>query len=196
MSVLRKPKTFVLAGLAVAVMLPFGCGGGGDGEEPTPTVQVIVVTPTGPATPRPRRTQTPTPTVTQTPLQVCAPNPDPAPPAQLQVEEPKPNAEVQIPVHVRGWGSRIGENNRGIIVAVVDARQNVLQVNNLPPQPREYRVAPPGLEVTEFTRPFAADIVLNNLQEPTEYCLWIYQETTEEGKARGVVQVPVKILPR
>lgn len=199
MSLSRRAKAATLLALAVAAILPLGCGGGGGGEDTdsTPTgIQVVVVTASGPATPRPRRSPTPTPVATPTPLQVCAPNPDPAPANQLVVQEPRPNQEVQIPVHIRGWGTNIGENNKGITVSLVDQRQNVVQVNNLPPLPREYRVAPPGLEVNDFTRPFAADLVLNDLSGPTQYCLWVYQDTNEEGKARGVVQVPVVILPR
>jgi hypothetical protein len=99
-------------------------------------------------------------------------------------------------VHVRGWGSNIGQDDRGLSVSVVDQKQTVLQVNSLPPLPREYRVAPGGLQVTDFTRPFAADIVINNVTAPTPYCLWVYLGTTEAGRATGVVQVPVIVMPR
>jgi hypothetical protein len=180
--------------VGVAAALASACGGDSGGEESTP--QVIVVTPTGSATPRVRRTPTPTPAPPPTPVQSCAANPDPASPKLLQVQEPLPNTQVKVPVHVRGWGSQIGQNDRGVAVSVVDVKQSVVQVNNLPPLPREFRVAPPGMEVTEFTRPFAADIVLNNVTAPTPYCLWVYLETTQEGRARGVVQIPVVIAPQ
>jgi hypothetical protein len=126
---------------------------------------------------------------------VCAPNPDPASPKVLQVQEPQANQELRLPVHVRGWGSVIGENNRGVALSIVDQKQSVVQVNNLPPLPREFRAAPPGLEVTDHTRPFAADIVINNLKEPTPYCLWVYLGTNQAGRAQQVVQIPVVIHP-
>jgi hypothetical protein len=189
----------LLVALVCAALLTSACGGGDDGGEEingTPGVSGAVITATGPPTQRPRRTQSPTPAPTATPLEVCAPNPNPADPKVLQVEQPLPNTEVRIPVHVRGWGSTIGENNRGVFLGIVDAKQNVIQVNTLPPLAREFRVSPPGLEITDNTRPFAADIVLNNVTEPTPYCLWIYLSVNEEGRAQQVVQVPIVILPR
>jgi len=128
-------------------------------------------------------------------LAVCGANPDPASPKLLQVEEPKPEARVKLPIHVRGWGSTIGKDERGVALAVVDAKQTVLQVLDLPPQPRTYRVVPAGIEITEYTRPFAADVVIPDITEPTPICLWIYQETTAEGVPKGVLQVPIVVLP-
>ena len=122
-------------------------------------------------------------------------NPDPAPPQMLQVQEPQPGQQVKIPFHVRGWGSNIGANNRGLSLGIVDAQQKVVQVLNLPPQPNTYRLPPSGLERNENTRPFAADIVINGVTAPTPYCLWIYLETTPEGRPQKVVQMPVIVMP-
>jgi hypothetical protein len=196
MCVIRRWQSAAAVSLAVLVVVIAACGGGSGESGDDSGVQVIVVSPSGSPTPRVRKTPTPSPTPEPTPVQVCAPNPDPAPAKLLQVEEPKPNEQVKIPVHVRGWGSTIGQNDRGVALSVVDLKQSVIQVNNLPPLPREYRVAPPGIEVTDFTRPFAADVVLSNVKEPTPYCLWVYLETTQEGRARGVVQVPIIVLPQ
>lgn len=196
---------FMSSRLAIAVavlglgLLAIACGGGDDeasGNNETPDVSGAVVVNTTTPTPRPRRTPTPSPSPSPTPLVVCAPNPDPADPKVLQVQEPLPNSSVQLPVHVRGWGSNILANNAGVYLGVVNQKQDVVQVNRLPPLSRDYRVAPPGLEVTENTRPFASDIVLSNVTEPTPYCLWIYLSTNENGRAQQVVQVPVVILPR
>lgn len=186
-----------LAGVIVgATLMVAACGGDDSEPEVSNPVDVVVVTSSGSPTPRVRRTPTPSPAPTETPVQACSSNPDPAPLSALQVEEPKPNAQVKVPVHVRGWGANIGEDERGLSVSVVDQKQNVLQVNNLPPLSREYRVPPAGMQVTDFTRPFAADIVLENVSAPTPFCLWIYLGTTESGRATGVVQVPVIVLPR
>jgi hypothetical protein len=78
----------------------------------------------------------------------------------------------------------------------VDEKQSTIQVNDLPSQPRDYRVAPAGMDVTPDTFPFAADIVLNDVSAPTPYCLWAYLGVDEEGHAKQVVQVPVVFLPR
>jgi hypothetical protein len=192
---IRLWQIVALTAVGAAALLATACGNGNDEVTPTPDVQVIVNSPTGSVTPRPRRTPTPSASPSPTPLEVCAPNPDPAQPAVLQVEQPLPEAQASIPVHVRGWGSNIGENNLGVTLSIVDQRQNVVQVNKLPPLPREYRVPPRGLTVTEFTRPFAADVVLPNVTAPTPYCLWVYLATTEQGRAQQVVQVPIVVLP-
>ena len=183
-------------GAIMATLVLAACGDGGSGDQSTPEgIEVVVQTPTGVTTPRPRRTPVVTPSPTPTPLKVCGNNPDPASPKLLQVLEPVPEQSVKVPFEVRGWGSNIGFNDVGVALAVVDEKQNVLQVLDLPPQPRDYRVAPRGLDVTEYTRPFGADIVVPPVKEPTPFCLWAYQETSESGSPRGVVQVPIVVLP-
>ena len=102
---------------------------------------------------------------------------------------------MTIPVHVRGWSNNIGEEGKVVFVAVVDQEQNVLQMNQVPPQPRDFRLPPAGLGVTDFTRPFAIDILLEDVTEATPYCIWVYQEVDGAGKARGVVQIPIIIEP-
>lgn len=189
----------VAAGLALlSITLLAGCGGDESlsaNEEETPDVVVSFPSPSGDVTPRPRRTPIPSESPTPTPLKVCAPNPDPAQANILQVLEPRPEQQVKIPFYVRGWGSNIGFQDQGVAVAVVNAKQETVQVLDLPPQPRTFRVAPAGMEITEFTRPFGADIVIQNIREPTPFCLWVYQQTDERGTPKGVVQVPVVVVP-
>jgi len=195
MMLVRIHTTIVLGLLLGACLLAAACGGSSEGSTSTPGVSLSAVTPSGDTTPRARKTATPSPTATATPLQVCAPNPDPAPATVLQLLEPAAGAQIQVPVHVRGWVSNL-DPGKTISLAVVDEKQNVVQVNNLPPEPRDYRVAPPGLAVTDNTYPFAADIVLNNVTAPTPYCLWAYLSVDDQGHAKQVVQLPVMFLPR
>lgn len=185
--------TVLLLGAALVV----ACGGGdntGD-DKSTPDVVVSFPTTSGQVTPRPRKTPIPTSSPTPTPLKVCAPNPDPAQAKVLQVTEPRAEQQVKVPFHVEGWGTNIGFEDQGVAVALVNAKQEVLQVLDVPPQPRTFRIAPAGMEITEFTRPFGADIVVSNITEPTAICIWVYQETTAEGTPKGVVQVPVVVVP-
>ena len=179
----------LLLGLAVA------CNSGGANQPKETGLSVVVVTSTAEATAKPTRTPEPSPTPSPAAIEVCGANPDPASPKVLQVEAPKPNEQVQMPVRVRGWGANIGFQNQGVALAVVDAKQTVLQVLDLPPQPRTFRVAPAGLEITNDTRPFAADVVVANITQPTPICLWVYQATTASGQPQGVVQVPVVVMP-
>lgn len=96
---------------------------------------------------------------------------------------------------MQGWGSTIGKDNAGVALAIVDFRSQTLQVLDLPPQPRAFRVPPGGLDITDDTRPFGADVVIGPVVEPTRYCLWVYLETDGEGHARKVVQVPITVVP-
>ena len=182
----------LMALLASAVVfLGLSCNGIGEGED------AIGITLTSP-TPTPITTPTPSPTPTSTPtptpnLKVCGVNPDAAPPSVLQVQEPQPGQQVKNPFHVRGWGSEIGFEEAGVVVALVDAQGNPLPPLEAPPQTRANRVAPLGLAVTEFTRPFAVDILVAELEADTPYCLWVFRETDEAGRPKGVVQVPVVV---
>lgn len=195
MKAVRTHTTISISAVIGGLLLAAACGGGGETTSPTPDVSGGIITATGNTTPRARRTGTPSPTPTATPLQVCAQNPDPAPANLLQILEPQPGEQVEIPVHVRGWGSTF-EAGKTISLAIVDEKQNTLQVNNLPPEPRDYRVAPPGMDVTPNTYPFAADIILNDVRSPTPYCLWAFLSVDGEGHAKQVVQIPVVFLPR
>src|SRR3990170_674390 len=189
--------------LAVALAaLAIACGGGSDAERtidirlPTATATSIpVATPTIAPSPTPTRTPTPGPNV-------CSPNPDDAPPSLLQVQEPAPEAKVGNPFHVRGWGSEIAQDNRGVVVAVFNAAGAPLPVSGnkdtskeVPPEPKAGRIAPPGLTTTGHPAPFATDILLTGLREQTRFCIWVFTETTEDGRAKHVVQVPITVLP-
>jgi hypothetical protein len=178
---------------AVVVLLGLACVGEGD-TGPTVVVTLVTPTPTAVATATPTATPSPTATPTAEP-DVCGVNPDPAPPSVLQVQEPQPGERVKNPFHVRGWGSEIGFENSGVVVALVDARGDPLPPVEVPPQTRAARVAPPGLKVTEFTRPFGTDMLVSGLRTSTPFCVWVFLETTPEGIAKQVVQVPVTVTP-
>ncbi len=194
----RRLQAAAAGSVLLFIILLVACGGDESfsaGEEGTPGVVVSFPSPSGEVTPRPRRTPISSESPTPTPLRVCSANPDPAQANILQVLDPKPEQRVKIPFYVRGWGSNIGFQDQGVALAVVNAKQETVQVLDLPPQPRTFRVVPAGLEITEFTRPFGADIVIQNIKEPTPYCLWVYQQTDERGTPKGVVQIPVIVVP-
>ena len=199
MTTTQMPRTVAfLAAVCTLMLLSLACGGDGDESgSDTNGVAVIVSSSSATATPPPpSRTASPTPTPSPTPLVICSPNPDPAAPAVLQVEAPEAGAKTTLPVRVRGWSSNLGEEDKVVFVSVVDQMQDVLQIEQVPPQPRELRLIPAGLEITEFTRPFAIDILLEDIVQETPFCIWVFQDVDEEGKARGVVQVPIIVEPR
>ena len=194
-------RTVASAGaLAVLVVLVTGCLGGGDdsGSGNGNGFSVTFETPKSnneTATPQVTASPTSTPSPTPTPFPVCGSNPDPAPRGVLQVQQPEAEAEVKIPFEVRGWGSKIGKDDVGLAVAIVNGRLQVLDVLDVPPQPRAYRLEPAGLDVNDDTRPFGADVVIANVQERTRFCLWVYLETDAEGLPKQVVQIPITVVP-
>ena len=98
--------------------------------------------------------------------------------------------------HLRGWGSTESFQQTGVGVAVISADGDVVLVlDPVPAQPRAFRALPSGLENTDFSSPFAADIQLTGLAGPTPFCLWVFVETDEEGIPKGLVQVPVVVAP-
>ncbi len=79
---------------------------------------------------------------------------------------------------------------------MIGADQAVAQkLDPVPAQPRAFRALPVGLDNTDFSSPFAADIQLTGLAGPTPFCLWVFVETDEEGIPKGVVQVSVLVAP-
>lgn len=177
--------------LMLVVSVALACGG--SREE---SIQITFASPTAtpvPETPTP--TPTPSPTATPTPSpDVCGVNPDPAPATVLQVQEPEPGAQVEAPLHVRGWVSDVGGDNRAAIVSLVDAAGNPSPTVDVPPQPRTGRVAAPGLTVTDGTAPFGVDLLVSGISSPTPFCVWVFLEAPE-GNAKHVVQVPVVVAP-
>lgn len=190
------------ASLVLLALLIGACGRLGFGDEGGGGIVIEVRTPT--ATPTPT-SSTPAPSLAPTPPPVSNPEPTsflvctfndyPAPPELLQLQEPQPEAEVGVPILVRGWGSSSDYQERGVAVAVVTAEGELLDVLEVLPLERDDQVPPEGLDDTEFTSPFAAEVSIADVSEPTPFCLWVYLETTEDGVPVDALQVPVVVIP-
>src|SRR3990170_1163154 len=154
--------------LAVALTaLAIACGGGSDAE------RTIVI-------------RLPTVTAISVPT---------APPSLLQVQEPAVEAKVANPFHVRGWGSEIGFEDRGVVVAIINADGAPILDKDVRPESKAGRIAPPGLDTSGHPAPFATDILLTDLRDQTPFCIWVFTETTDDGRPLHVVQVPITVLP-
>jgi hypothetical protein len=182
--------------LAVALAaLAIACNGGSDAEK---TIVIRLPTPTATSIPTVTPTLAPSPTPSATPTagpDVCGFNPDAAPPSLLQVQEPAPEAKVPNPFHVRGWGSEIGFEGRGVVVAIINKDGDPVVSKDVKPESKAGRIAPPGLETKGHPAPFATDILLTGLKEQAPFCVWVFTETTAEGEPKHVVQVPITVLP-
>ena len=182
--------------LAVALAaLAIACNGGSDAEK---TIVIRLPTPTATSIPTVTPTLAPSPTPSATPTagpDVCGFNPDAAPPSLLQVQEPAPEAKVPNPFHVRGWGSEIGFEDRGVVVAIINKDGDPGVSKDVKPESKAGRIAPPGLETKGHPAPFATDILLTGLKEQAPFCIWVFTETTAEGEPKNVVQVPITVLP-
>ena len=112
----------------------------------------------------------------------------------MVVEEPQPDDHLTSPAHVRGWGLGIGFENEGVHVAIYDSTGESLKEMKGPPLPKEGRTPPPGMEVTEFTAPFAVDITFS-VDIPQPGCVRVYEISPRDGHRVNVVQVPVLLQP-
>jgi hypothetical protein len=190
------------ASLILLAILFAACGQIGGDDDGTGGVVIGVRTPT--PTPIPTLAPpTPSPTPTLAPLErpeptstaVCTFNDYPAPPELLQVLEPQPEAEVSAPLLVRGWGSTIGFEERGVAVGLVTADGELLDVLEVPPLEREELEPPEELDDTEFSRPFVVEVPVEGISEPTPFCLWVYLDTTEDGLPVDAIQLPIVVVP-
>ena len=166
------------------------------GPEPT-DIGLRVVTGTPPPTlsptlpPQPIESATPEPTPVPN---VCPENPSPAEPNVMVVEEPQPSDHLTSPAHVRGWGEGIGFEREGVHVAIYDSTGEPLKEMKGPPLPKEGRTPPPGMEVGEFTAPFAVDIAFSvDIAQPG--CVRVYEISPRDGHLMNVAQVPVLLQP-
>ena len=187
------PLGVILA--AALAALAIACGGGNDAER---TIVIRLPTPTATSAPTATPTLAPSPTATHTPTpgpNVCGFNPDPAPASVLQVQEPAPETKVPNPFHVRGWGSEIGFEDRGVVVAIINANGEPILDKDVRPESKAGRIAPPGLTTTGHPAPFATDILLTGLRDQAPFCIWVFTETTDDGRPKNLVQVPITVLP-
>ena len=187
-----------LAALALAVSLLFlSCNDEeAGGSQPTQIGLRIVTTtpaPTPSPSPPPQPVETATPAPTPGP-NLCPENPSPAEPNVMVLEEPVANDRLRSPAHVRGWGLGIGFENEGVHVAIYDSTGESLKEMKGPPLPKEGRTPPPGMDVNEFTAPFAVDITFD-VDNEQPGCVRVYEISPRDGHVINVVQVPVLLQP-
>lgn len=186
-----RPLAALIGTAVVAALAALACQ---MGEDNGGEILIAILSPTPTPTAKPLPVPTPTPTPTPVP-DVCGFNPDPAQASVMQVQEPRPRAALRSPAHVRGWGADIGREERGVVVALVNAEGGIIVVEDGPPLPRQGRIPPSGLKVGEFAAPFAVDLRFS-VGRPQAVCLWVFEQKEGDPSPIHVVQVPVLLLPR
>ncbi len=162
-------KTIVLtlsALLALAVLA--ACNGDGD-DSPAPTL-------TAKASPTPQVSPTPTPA-----SNVCLPNPDPATPEFQTIDEPIPADRVTSPLTVTG---EILAFEGTFQVAIYDAGGSPIAETFGTSQATQMG------ELGSFTIDVEFEV-----DEETPACLWVYEESAQDGSPIHVGQVPLVLLP-
>ena len=186
-----------LAAVALAVPLLLLACQNNETASPEPTnigLRIVTTTPAPTAEPTEAPvvvTATPEPTPVPN---VCPENASPAEPNVMVVQQPRPDDRLTSPAHVRGWGAGIGFENEGVHVAVYDSTGEPLKEMKGPPLPKEGRTPPPGMEVGEFTAPFAVDIVFK-VDNSQPGCVRVYEISPRDGHVANIVQVPVLLQP-
>ncbi|MDP2949242.1 MAG: hypothetical protein Q8P22_06865, partial [Chloroflexota bacterium] len=75
-----------------------------------------------------------------------------------------------------------------------DSTGAVLKQRKGPPLSKEGRTPPPGMEVSEFTAPFAVDVPFS-ITYPQPGCVWVFGLSAADGSPVQVVQIPVLLEP-
>jgi len=166
------PRFLILTVVAVAVLGVAACGDDDDGATtPTPSGDTSI---TGSPSASPAGSPTRFPNV-------CLPNPDPATDAFQVLHNPQPSSEVTSPLIVTG---EVNYFEATVQIAIYDADGTPLvEVFGTAQQP-DMGVLGPFVRGVEFT-----------VAEPTPVCLWVYEQSAQDGSPIHVGQVPLVLLP-
>ena len=112
---------------------------------------------------------------------VCLPNPDPATADFQTLDEPAPSSEVTSPVSVSG---QVNYFEGTYQIAIYDASGTPLVETFGTAQPLDIGVIGPFSHAVAFA-----------VSEPTHACLWVYEQSAQDGSSVHVGQVPLVLLP-
>ena len=167
------PRSLILIAGAIALLTVAACTDDEDGASPSPSP-----VPSGTETPSP----SPAPASTPTPfLNVCFPNPDPATAAFQILDQPAPSSAVTSPVTVSG---QVNYFEARYQIAIYDASGTPLvETSGMAQQPDIGVIGP-----------FSHDVSFA-VSQPTPACLWVYEQSAEDGRPVLGGQVPLVLLP-
>ena len=112
---------------------------------------------------------------------VCLPNPDPATADFQTLDEPAPSSEVTSPVSVSG---QVNYFEGTYQIAIYDASGTpLIETFGTAQQPDIGVIGP-----------FSHDVAFA-VSEPTPACLWVYEQSAQDGSPVHVGQVPIVLLP-
>jgi hypothetical protein len=124
----------------------------------------------------------PAPSFSPTPFpNVCLPNPDPATADFQTLDEPAPSSEVTSPVSVSG---QVNYFEGTYQIAIYDASGTPLIETFGTAQQPDIGVIGPFSHNVAFA-----------VSEPTPACLWVYEQSAQDGSPVHVGQVPIVLLP-
>ncbi len=166
-------KLLAIAAICVLALVSLACDPDGESSSSSPTA-------TATNTPAPSPTPTVTSTSTPTPQSnVCQPNPDPASASILVINSPSANASVQGPITVTGQ---------------VAAFEAVFQMTLYNAAGNEIATATGMAQEGQTLSPFSEQITFP-ASAAGPACLWVWQESAQDGSVTKVGQVPLTLLP-
>ncbi len=123
------------------------------------------------------------PTVDVTPAgeEVCQPNPDPATPESQVIDQPRAGDTVTSPVTISG---QVAAYEATYLISIFDAAGD--------PIVETFGTAEAGGpgELAPFSSEVAFDV-----DEATPACIWVYEESVQDGGPVHVGQIPVTLSP-
>jgi hypothetical protein len=166
---------FTLVAALVAALILAACGG--DDDEPSDSQNG------GNSTDAPIDTGNASPTplpATETPIpNVCQPNPAPGTPATIQVDAPAPLTKHRGSVTVAG---RIAAFEATFKIRIFDPNGAVISGAT--------GMAAEGQTLSPFSVDVPAAVVA---EQPA--CIWVYEESAQDGSPTNVAQVPIVVQP-
>lgn len=160
--------------LATPLLVLLAACGDSDDESATDST----ATSTSTRTPTATRTTAVSPTPSELDT-VCADNPDPATDETTHVDEPADGDEVTSPLTVRG---RVAAFEATFQITLYDADGEEIA--------DQFGMSLEGQTLAPFE-----EQVLFSVTEETPACLWVYEQSAEDGEPIHVVQIPVILVP-
>jgi hypothetical protein len=172
-------KRLLLIALIIPALLIIACGD--DGEESPPNGN-----PAATQSVHPNDEPTPgddTPAVepaTETPIaNVCQPNPSPGTPQTVQIDTPAPFSKHRAKLTVTG---KIAAPEATFKIRIFDGNGAVISGAGA--------MSAEGQVLSPFSQE-----VLAAVAEEQPACIWVYEESAQDGSPTNVAQVPVVIQP-
>ena len=172
-------KWLLIIALMVPALLIMACGD--DGDDPSSDGNPRATQPGGPnGEPTPGDNTPASEPATETPIaNVCQPNPSPGTPETVQIDSPAPFSKHRAKLTVTG---KIAAFEAAFKIRIFDANGAVISGASA--------MSAEGQVLSPFSQEVLAAVV-----DAQPACVWVYEESAQDGNPTNVAQLPIVIQP-